>query len=163
MMTPEFRFRAKFAVITLSSAVCLALASEFPSDAYFQWLIRGVVAGLLLLPVPLVLRWWLVRIEPTSPEDVRRKIRAQSKWIMPATLLSIGVAYILVLVVRFLLPASAEAFIFGFGLGFVLSIALLVGPALWQSTRPRPPERKVPLEPEESPNRIHVPGPRHQF
>lgn len=159
MATPEFRFRARFSVITFGSAAGLALVSEFPSDPYFQWLIRGVVAGLLLLSVWMVLRWWLVRTEPAKPEDVRGKLRTRRKWIKSATWASLSVAYILFLVMRYLLPTNVEALILGFSLGVVFSIALLVGPALWPFIKSKSPERKGRLEPVDSPNQIHIARP----
>jgi hypothetical protein len=159
MATPEFRFRAKFAVVNFSAAVGLALAAKALSVPYYRWLLLGAAAGSLLLSVPLVLRWWLFRVVPAKPEDIRRKISARSRWIKHLGWATLCVVYIGILTMQYLLPSNVEALILGLGLGVTLSIATLVGPPLWQAARSRPRERKGRLEPLDSSNQIHMTRP----
>jgi hypothetical protein len=114
-----------FAVVL---AFCLSFIGFFlPSN--FCWFTWGVAAGLVLLLGIVVVTSALKDDVPLRPEEVRRRIQRQSRFLRIISAATVTAGYALVLFVLHL-PDSVQAFVNGALVGMLALIAIPLAPAL---------------------------------
>jgi putative Mn2+ efflux pump MntP len=124
----DTKYKRRIALFAVVIAFCLSFIGFFlPSN--LRWFTWGVAAGLLLLLGIVVVTSALKDDAPLRPEDVRRRIQRQSRFLRIISAATVITGYALLFFVLHL-PDKVQAFANGAIVGMLVLVAIPLGPAL---------------------------------
>jgi hypothetical protein len=124
----DAKYKKRFALFAVFIAFCLSFIGFFlPSN--FRWFTWGVAAGLVVLLGIVAVTSVLKDDAPLRPEDVRRRIQRQSRFLQIISAATVIAGYALLFFVLHL-PDNAQAFANGAIVGMLVLVAIPLGPAL---------------------------------
>jgi MFS family permease len=124
----DTRYKKRIALFAVVIAFCLSFIGFF-LPSHFRWFTWGVAAGLVFLLGIVAVTSTLKDDAPLRPEDVRRRIQRQSRFLRIISAATVITGYALLFFVLHL-PDNVQAFANGAIVGMLVLVAIPLGPAL---------------------------------